>query len=255
VRIEGYTSAFWRPGASPDESYLGNLELSQDRAHSVAGYVLAMPAVQPQKSWLMQVLSANGLSSSHPIRRADGSEDADASQRVEFGVRTNADAQVRNVLALSAPPSPNAEGSEVVVVDDSMPPFASWATPMIGKPLAQYFPKKTSRCLGYLDGAILRYAGARSGAKVYGWSFDQASEAPMSRVVFADSAGTIVGAGDGGFPRPDVPAKLAQIASPATGWEGYVADAAQPVTAWGITSLPGTVCRLQPSHASGGEGL
>jgi outer membrane protein OmpA-like peptidoglycan-associated protein len=101
VRIEGYTSTSWKPGASLNESYIGNMALSQDRTRSVLGYALDMPAVQPEKPWLIQVLTANGLSFSHLRTKADGTEDAFASQRVEFRVRTNADEQIRKVLDLS----------------------------------------------------------------------------------------------------------------------------------------------------------
>jgi outer membrane protein OmpA-like peptidoglycan-associated protein len=245
VRIEGYTSSFWRAGASADESYIANMALSQDRARSVLSYVLELPPVAPQKSWLMQVLTANGLSSSHLVRRPDGSEDADASQRVEFSVRTNADAQVRNVVALAAtsPPLPN-----VPVVTDPMPAYPAWSAGMIGHPLHAVFPK-TTRCLGYIDGALLQYAGnTRPGVKLFGWAYNEATQSPASRVVFSNASGTIVGAGDGGFDRPDVPATLAAVTSPVTGWQGYAAPATAALEAWAITGRPGTVCRLAPAR-------
>jgi|SRR5579872_1818400 len=101
VRIEGYTSTVWKPGASVDESYIGNMELSQDRTRSVLSYVLAMSQLQSEKSWLMQKVTANGLSFSHLIMNKGGTENQFASQRVEFRVRTNADEQIRKVLELS----------------------------------------------------------------------------------------------------------------------------------------------------------
>jgi outer membrane protein OmpA-like peptidoglycan-associated protein len=252
LRVEGYTSSFWRPGASADESYIGNMALSQDRARAVLSYVLTMPQVRPSKPWLMHVLTANGLSSSHPIRRADGSEDAQASQRVEFGVRTNAEAQVRSVLALTQPSPPAAAGTAPVVVADSMPAYPAWAAAAIGKPLHALYPKTSTACLGFLDGAAFKYVGPRSGDKLFGWAYDTGADAPVLRVLFADARGTIVGAGDGGVSRPDVPAKLARIASPLTGWEGYAA-ASGPVAAWAVLGSPGTVCRLEPSRASSGN--
>ncbi|HZZ00431.1 MAG TPA: OmpA family protein [Candidatus Baltobacteraceae bacterium] len=99
VRIEGYTSSLWKPGASLDDRYIGNMALSQDRTRSVLAYVMGLPATQPRKDWLMNVLTANGLSFSHLIRRPDGSEDAAASQRVEFRVRTNSSAPLGQILA------------------------------------------------------------------------------------------------------------------------------------------------------------
>ncbi|HTA39549.1 MAG TPA: OmpA family protein [Candidatus Acidoferrales bacterium] len=248
VRIEGYTSSFWRSGASVDESYVANMALSQDRARSVLGYVLQLPPVAPQKAWLMQVLTANGLSSSHLVRRPDGTEDADASQRVEFSVRTNADAQVRNVLALAAtsPPLPN-----VPVVTDPMPAFPAWSAPLIGHALRSAFPTST-QCLGFFDGAMLQYEGARPGVKLYGWAYDDAAQAPVDRVIFTDANGTIVGAGDGGFERADVPATLAAVTSPTTGWQGYAGATTSPLAVWAIPRAARSVCRLAPSKTAAG---
>lgn len=255
VRIEGYTSSLWRPGASVDESYIGNMALSQDRTRSVLSYVLGVPAVQPQKDWLMQVLTANGLSSSHLIRRANGIEDPDASQRVEFRVRTNADEQVRKLLLLSAKPAPlgGALGPPVVVAP--MPPYPAWSQMLIGKPLHAIFARTSTRCLGFFDGVITKYAGGRPGAKVYGWGFDITTNTPIDRLVFADDNDTIVGAGNGGFERPDVPARLPQVGSPTTGWQGYVGVTSRPAAAWGILHRTSTVCRFKPSRPSSGEGM
>jgi outer membrane protein OmpA-like peptidoglycan-associated protein len=245
VRIEGYTSSFWRAGASRDESYIANMALSQDRTRSVLGYVLALPAVQPQQDWLMQVLTANGLSSSHPVLRSDGSEDADASQRVEFRVRTNAEAQIRGALALTETAPPGV----------AMPPYAPWAQSMIGKPLRAFYPQTTTRCFGYLDGVLAKYGADRPGTKLYGWGFDATANVPVARVLFADASGAIVGAGDGGYQRPDVPAMLPRIASSTTGWQGYAGVTTGPPVAWGVMSAPDTVCRFDPARPSSGEGM
>ena len=41
VRIESYTSSFWRQGASVDESYVANMALSQQRANIVMNQLVA----------------------------------------------------------------------------------------------------------------------------------------------------------------------------------------------------------------------
>jgi outer membrane protein OmpA-like peptidoglycan-associated protein len=99
VRIEGYTSTIWHPGASTTEAYIGNMELSQSRTRSVLNYVLAVPSLEADRPWLMEHVTANGLSFSHLIK-VDGREDQQQSQRVEFRVRTDADEQLRRILAL-----------------------------------------------------------------------------------------------------------------------------------------------------------
>ncbi len=254
VRIEGYTSTFWRPGASFGESYMGNMALSQDRARAVLAYALALPAVQPQSRWLAHVVSADGFSFSHLVRRSNGTEDTNASQRVEFRVQTGADAQIAKALSASAAPPPPVFPNAPPVVDQALPPYPVWAAAMIGKPLAGVFPKKTSRCWGYLDGVAVKYAGKPSGDEFFGWGYDMTVNQPVSRVLLVDRTGRIVGAGHGGYLRPDVPATLTWIKSMTTGWEGYAGSSARgPLWAWGVMSEPGTVCRLNLARAGAGN--
>jgi hypothetical protein len=48
--------------------------------------------------WARSLITANGLSSSHPII-IEGVEDKDLSRRVEFRVRTNAEKQLEDIAA------------------------------------------------------------------------------------------------------------------------------------------------------------
>ncbi|MCE5342110.1 MAG: OmpA family protein [Eubacteriales bacterium] len=80
IIIEGHTDTLG--------TYLSNLELSQQRALSVATYCLEMNGLTAtQQEKLRQVLTAKGRSYSDPIYAADGSIDMDASRRVEFKFR------------------------------------------------------------------------------------------------------------------------------------------------------------------------
>lgn len=77
IIIEGHTDS--------TGTYQSNLKLSQDRALQVALYCLNMPTLTPsQKLKLQQILTAKGRSYSDLVYRADGTEDPDASRRVEF---------------------------------------------------------------------------------------------------------------------------------------------------------------------------
>lgn len=98
IRIEGHTSSVWNGSTSVEDAYFQNMALSQARTRSALQYVLELPAIMTERDWLRAHLTANGLSSSKFIRRADGSEDLEASQRVEFRVRTNADARLAQML-------------------------------------------------------------------------------------------------------------------------------------------------------------
>lgn len=98
VRIEGHTSSDWGKGTAVDDAYIRNMALSQARTRSAVAFVLALPTVASEKGWLIQHLTANGLSSSKPVRTEAGSEDDARSRRVEFRVRTDADARIATIL-------------------------------------------------------------------------------------------------------------------------------------------------------------
>jgi outer membrane protein OmpA-like peptidoglycan-associated protein len=102
IRIEGHTSSIWGAGTGEDEAYFRNMELSQSRTRSTLEYVLLLPQVAGDKRWLTQHLTANGLSSSRTLRYADGTENVEASQRVEFRVRTDAESRINEILNASA---------------------------------------------------------------------------------------------------------------------------------------------------------
>lgn len=97
IRIEGHTSSFWM-GVAADEAYFRNMELSQSRTRSTLQHVLSMAQISPQRGWLTRRLTANGLSSSRLRLNRDGSENREASQRVEFRVRTDAERRIGEIL-------------------------------------------------------------------------------------------------------------------------------------------------------------
>lgn len=98
VRIEGHTSSEWNQIATGDEAYFNNMKLSQDRTRSVLQRVMELPTIAPHKEWLQQHLTANGLSSSKLVLNADGTENKEASRRVEFRVRTNAERRIVKII-------------------------------------------------------------------------------------------------------------------------------------------------------------
>ena len=98
VRIEGHTSSDWTNARSEDEAYINNMRLSQARTRSALGYVIGLPEVEYEKSWLKGHLTANGLSSSKLVVSADGQENSERSRRVEFRLITDADSRIREIL-------------------------------------------------------------------------------------------------------------------------------------------------------------
>ena len=97
VRIEGHTSSEWNWGTTVRDAYILNMELSQGRTRTVLEYALQMQDVTQERHWVQKRLTANGLSSSKPVR-IDGSEDRKASRRVEFRVRTNAEHKIVQII-------------------------------------------------------------------------------------------------------------------------------------------------------------
>ena len=77
IIIEGHTDS--------TGTYESNLKLSQDRALQVALYCLNMPSLtRDQKLKLQEILTAKGRSWSDLVYNEDGTENPDASRRVEF---------------------------------------------------------------------------------------------------------------------------------------------------------------------------
>lgn len=92
IRIEGHTDS--------NGEYFHNMQLSQDRTRAVLQYCMGL--LKPTDiEWSRSLITANGLSSSHPILK-DGVEDKSLSRRVEFRVRTNAEKQLEDIAAKRA---------------------------------------------------------------------------------------------------------------------------------------------------------
>lgn len=87
IRIEGHTSSFWNGAEDEKTAYFRNMELSQARTRSTLEYLMSLPKVQDNEEWLVQHVTANGLSSSHPLLIKNSQA---ANQRVEFRIVTNA---------------------------------------------------------------------------------------------------------------------------------------------------------------------
>jgi outer membrane protein OmpA-like peptidoglycan-associated protein len=91
IRIEGHTSASWTGTTDEKTAYFRNMELSQARTRSALEYLLSLPSVQGNEKWLVQHVTANGLSSSRPLSQGPQSTESQvANQRVEFRIVTNA---------------------------------------------------------------------------------------------------------------------------------------------------------------------
>lgn len=97
IIIEGHTDSVG--------SYLSNLSLSQNRALAVARYCLADDGKMLDE-WevdtLRTIVTANGKSYSNLIYNEDGTENADASRRVEFKFRLTEDEMINEMKEILA---------------------------------------------------------------------------------------------------------------------------------------------------------
>lgn len=94
LRIEGHTDSSVRRIDTEFSGYLYNTKLSQERSRSVMSFVLNIPDVRSNDSylsWCYENLTAHGMSSSNPILNVKGKEDYNLSRRVEFRLRTKAE--------------------------------------------------------------------------------------------------------------------------------------------------------------------
>jgi len=115
IRIEGHTSSEWSDnitkciGSSESckqTDYIKNMALSQARAMSVLNHILRMENIE-NRIWVRAKLTANGLSSSHLLCGVEKKpctnlslekENREASRRVEFSIRTDAETKIAEIL-------------------------------------------------------------------------------------------------------------------------------------------------------------
>lgn len=94
IRIEGHTDN--------QASYIWNMQLSQARTRTVLEYVLDSTSYDSlQRGWLLENLTANGLSFSKPISDNLTEDGRRLNRRVEFKIRTNAESQLEEILKLN----------------------------------------------------------------------------------------------------------------------------------------------------------
>ena len=118
-------------------------------------------------------------------------------------------------------------------VPDARPAFPAWATPLVGKKLKDLH-LKTIKCEGAADVITQRYSGDPSGYQIEGWAWSASTSKPVDHIVLVMN-GVIVGAGEGGRPRPDVPKAAPKITSSLVGWQAVTNDFLGKLEAVGVS--------------------
>jgi outer membrane protein OmpA-like peptidoglycan-associated protein len=98
VRIEGHTSKVWTKARDTREAYFRNMALSQERTRSALEYIISLPPLYDDLDWLIAHVTANGLSSSRPLKIDDKEVDDLRNQRVEFRIVTNAEKKIDQLI-------------------------------------------------------------------------------------------------------------------------------------------------------------
>lgn len=97
IRVEGHTSIEGLSWMSEEQSYFYNMKLSQDRTRSVLRFALEQLDDEIFE-WAKNRATANGLSSVKPIEQNVTEEGRKQNRRVEFRIKTDAEAQIREML-------------------------------------------------------------------------------------------------------------------------------------------------------------
>jgi outer membrane protein OmpA-like peptidoglycan-associated protein len=109
LRIEGHASSEWSVGAGPEDAFLKNMDLSQQRASAVLEYCLRRVADAEQRAWAQSRLVAVGFSSARLILE-NGKENPVRSRRVVFRTEVDKGKIIADIeRELVSPPRPSPE--------------------------------------------------------------------------------------------------------------------------------------------------
>lgn len=125
----------------------------------------------------------------------------------------------------------------------SAPTLPQWAQAYIGKNPRESFPRN-GLCVGNTDLVESRFGGASPGASIIGWGWDTQAKARVQRVILVDVKYQIVGAGEGGLSREDVPSARPDVTDGNTGWRAVTNMTDGPVDAYGVVDEGRALCPL-----------
>lgn len=139
------------------------------------------------------------------------------------------------------PPAPASKA--IASHPGAAPTPPAWVAPLLGKPLRAAFPRD-GVCVGNTDGVARLYAGPPAAARVVGWAWEFAAKSPVPRVVIVDAAGVIIGGGEAGVLRTDVPPVVPAVTSDRSGWEAVAPQTRGRLEVFGVVEDGRAVCPL-----------
>jgi len=93
VKVEGHTSKRWDSATSPQEIYLNNMKLSQNRAYEVLVFCYSLKdnVINENRVWIQKHFRANGMAFSQL-------KDVEKARRVEFSITLKSEDKVYKIL-------------------------------------------------------------------------------------------------------------------------------------------------------------
>jgi hypothetical protein len=122
---------------------------------------------------------------------------------------------------------------------EPLPSLPAWAQPMAGKTFTDF--KSSSGCEGWFDIVSMRHTGPSPGVEGEGWSWLTKEAKAPEHIVFVDSGGGVVGAGETRLDRPDVTKAKSEVTTPKVGWHGVIARSTGQIRAFAVLS-DGSFC-------------
>jgi hypothetical protein len=122
----------------------------------------------------------------------------------------------------------------VANVKTPLPAYPAWANGLIGQNMGHVLTGH-GVCVGAWDVVTAKHLGARPGDEAEGWGWDVAAKAPIQHILFVNGDNFIVGAGDGGRPRPDVSKAREDVTASNVGWHGVIGVTRGKLLAVGVT--------------------
>lgn len=145
-------------------------------------------------------------------------------------------------------PKPRTQPPPLPVGDQAPVPIAErlpdWSRDLMSKPLSSLYPQTAAICIGNAENVQNRFPAPAPGVEIAGWGWDPQAKAPIPRILLVDAAGVVVGAGEPGIARPDVPAARPEVTAPDTGWSALTERTQGPVDVFGVIGGGKALCRL-----------
>jgi hypothetical protein len=133
-------------------------------------------------------------------------------------------------------------GQEQAAAPQADPRVPDWAQVYVGRNFVDVF-QLNSDCIGSVDAVVERFEDG--GARIQGWAWNRAAQAPYPNLLAVDPQGVVHGAGATTVERPDVvEARSDVVTSPSVGYEVRTLNPAAPSSVYAVDTSAQSACLL-----------